>query len=153
MNKLENRIPPPILMVLVAIIMYFIAIITPTIYISNLTRWGLTAFLVILAGFFGPPAFKTFLMANTTTDPINIDKTSTLVTWGVYRYSRNPMYLSLTLLLCAWNIWLARPIFITGPILFVIFISRFQIIPEELILLEHYGSQYSDYKKLVRRWL
>ena len=96
MNKLENRIPPPILMVLVAIIMYFIAIITPTIYISNLTRWGLTAFLVILAGFFGPPAFKTFLMANTTTDPINIDKTSTLVTWGVYRYSRNPMYLSLT---------------------------------------------------------
>ena len=153
MHKLENRIPPPVLMALIAIVMYLFAKITPITPLSNLIRWGLAILLALLAGLFGSSAFRAFFRANTTIDPIKIEKTSTLVTWGVYRYSRNPMYLSLTLLLCAWNIWLARPILILGPIFFVIFISRFQIIPEERVLFKRYGLEFINYKKLVRRWL
>jgi protein-S-isoprenylcysteine O-methyltransferase Ste14 len=75
------------------------------------------------------------------------------VTSGIYRVTRNPMYVGLTLSLCAWGFWLGRPIAALGPLTFVAFIDRLQIVPEERALTARFGQAYADYRRRVRRWL
>ena len=153
MKTLENRIPPPILAVLAGAAMYAGSLVAEKIEIDTTLRWALCACILIVAALFGPMAFRTFGKAKTSIDPLNIEKASSLVTWGIYRYTRNPMYVSLALLLCAWCVWLQSPIVILGPLFFVVFIDRFQIVPEERLLARKFGAEYENYKRSVRRWL
>jgi protein-S-isoprenylcysteine O-methyltransferase Ste14 len=80
-------------------------------------------------------------------------KASRLVTGGVFRISRNPMYLGLALLLIGWAVWLgsASPWLI--PPLFVTIVTLLQIIPEEEALARLFGDQYVEYRRDVLRWL
>jgi protein-S-isoprenylcysteine O-methyltransferase Ste14 len=98
-------------------------------------------------------AFTRFRQARTTVDPMDPSKASHLVTHGVFRISRNPMYLGLLLLLVGWAIWLgtASPWLI--PPLFVIVITVAQIIPEERALHKLFGEQYLAYQRSVSRWI
>lgn len=75
------------------------------------------------------------------------------MTSGVYRWSRNPMYVGLTSLLLAWAVWLSAPAVLLGPIVFVLFIIRFQILPEERVMSEKFAPAYTGYQQSVRRWL
>ena len=106
-----------------------------------------------MAGIFGATAVRAFLTARTTIDPVHIDQASALVTTGIYRVTRNPMYVALTALLCTWAAYLGTPWVIAGPILFAAFINRFQIIPEERMLRTLFGDAYAAYCQHVRRWL
>jgi protein-S-isoprenylcysteine O-methyltransferase Ste14 len=63
------------------------------------------------------------------------------------------MYAALTALLIAWTIWLAAPWAALGPVAFVLFITRFQIVPEERALRAKFGRAYEDYAQRVRRWI
>jgi protein-S-isoprenylcysteine O-methyltransferase Ste14 len=76
-----------------------------------------------------------------------------MVTMGVYGRTRNPMYLGLIFVLTGWTIYLAAPWAILGPVLLVLFTTRFQIVPEERVLTAKFGSEYTDYQARVRRWL
>jgi protein-S-isoprenylcysteine O-methyltransferase Ste14 len=78
---------------------------------------------------------------------------SALVTGGVYRLTRNPMYLGLLLDLLAWAVFLWAPLALAVLPIFVLYIHRFQIVSEERALSSLFGSEYADYKQLVRRWL
>ena len=78
---------------------------------------------------------------------------TSLVTSGVYRITRNPMYVGMTLFLSAWAIYLSALLPIFGPLVFVGYITRFQIQPEERALKTHFGEAYVDYAARVRRWL
>jgi len=91
--------------------------------------------------------------AQTTANPVDLSKSSRLVTDGIFRVSRNPMYLGLSLLLIGWALWLgnATPWFI--PPLFAILITRVQIIPEEQALGRLFGEQYFAYRRRAARWL
>jgi protein-S-isoprenylcysteine O-methyltransferase Ste14 len=89
----------------------------------------------------------------TTINPMSPNKTSALVTGGIYRLSRNPMYVGLFLFLMAWAIQLSMLWPFIGPVLFVIYINRFQITPEERVMESKFGDEYSVYKNKVRRWL
>lgn len=93
-------------------------------------------------------AFVRFRQAQTTVNPMEPEKATSLVTDGVFRISRNPMYLGLLLLLTGWALWLgtASPWFV--PPLFVIAISVAQIVPEEL-----FGERYRAYRQSVARWI
>jgi protein-S-isoprenylcysteine O-methyltransferase Ste14 len=84
---------------------------------------------------------------------VDIEAASTLVTGGVFRYTRNPMYVALTALLLAWTAWLAAPWAAFCPVAFALFITRFQIIPEERVLRAKFGRAYEDYAQRVRRWI
>ena len=84
---------------------------------------------------------------------MQIELASSLVTTGVYRVTRNPMYVALTSLLCALAAWLNQPLAIAGPLLFALYLTRFQIIPEERVLTQKFGAAYDDYRRTVRRWL
>lgn len=83
----------------------------------------------------------------------SLPRASKLVTTGIYRYSRNPVYLGMALLLLAWTFFLENWFSASGMVLFVFFISIYQIIPEEKALGERFGQTYSRYKGKVRRWL
>lgn len=94
-----------------------------------------------------------FRRARTTVNPLNPEAATALVIVGVYRYTRNPMYVGLATMLVGWAVYLAAPLALLGPPIFVLFIARFQIVPEERALAEKFGREFADYRKKVRRWL
>ena len=116
-------------------------------------RIGMACTFALFGLFIVIPSFKEFHRANTTTNPIQIEKVSTLVTIGIYHYSRNPSYLSLAAVLVGWAFLLATLYGFLGPFLFVLFITRFQIIPEERVLRLKFGQEYDEYCQHVRRWI
>ena len=76
-----------------------------------------------------------------------------LVTDGIYAHSRNPMYVGQALLLAAWAVWLAHALAPLGAVAFVLYITRFQILPEERALAARFGDDWRAYRARVRRWL
>lgn len=98
-------------------------------------------------------ALLAFLRAGTTADPRDPAQSRHLVTHGIYRASRNPMYLGMALILAAWAIWLAHPLAWPGIAGFVFAITRWQILPEERILEGKFGASYRAYCQQTRRWL
>jgi len=104
----------------------------------------------ILVMVFGMLAFR---RAKTTINPVKIGAASSIVTGGVYRYTRNPMYVGLTLMLLGWAVRIAVPFVLAGPVVFMLYITRFQIIPEERVLTSKFGEEYRKYQERVRRWL
>lgn len=153
MNRLEHKIPPPVVFLAVAIAMWGLAHALPRIAVADPLRYGLASVLFVAAGFFGAPAIAAFRRARTTIDPVRIEGASSLVTGGIYRRSRNPMYVGLALLLTCCAVWLAVPWLLLGPAAFVAYVTRFQILPEERALQAKFGEDYARYRSTVRRWL
>ena len=98
-------------------------------------------------------ALAHFLRAKTTVNPLRPDAASALVIAGVFRFTRNPMYLGMAILLAAWAIYLANIAALAVLPLFVLYMNRFQIAPEERALEARFGAEYSRYRARVRRWL
>lgn len=94
-----------------------------------------------------------FRRARTTVNPLKPETATALVTSGVYRYTRNPMYLGMLAILVAWAAFLASPAALLGPLGFWTYIQRFQIRPEEKMLTSLFGRAFTDYTSRVRRWL
>ncbi len=103
-----------------------------------------------LITFFGIWSFR---QASTTVDPLHPEQASNLVTSGVYKYTRNPMYLGMLMVLLSWMVYLENSINILIAIVFVWFISRYQILPEEKVLKALFGEQYDNYCIRTRRWI
>lgn len=153
MHALDNKIPPPIICLIVAIAMWLTARSSATIDLSNMLRFMLAMPFGVLGIALAALGFRAFGAAETTVNPVKIETASSLVTTGVFRYTRNPMYLGLTSLLVGWAIYLAAPLTLLGPVAFVLYITRFQIIPEERALRRIFGELYDEYCARVRRWL
>lgn len=94
-----------------------------------------------------------FRLARTTVNPLSPSAASSLVRHGIYRYSRNPMYLGMLVSLLGWGYWLQNAVAFVFVPLFLTALTRFQIIPEERILLREFGSDYEGYLKSTARWL
>ncbi|WP_149357027.1 methyltransferase family protein [Comamonas testosteroni] len=94
-----------------------------------------------------------FRRAKTTVNPVKANMASSLVIRGVYRYTRNPMYVGLLITLLAWAMFLANLLTALWAVVFVLYITRFQIIPEERVLTSLFGAEYGAYKGRVRRWV
>lgn len=153
MKTLELLIPPPLVMVLVGLFMWLISIIFPELNFGWLKS---TLLAIIFAGIgilIGVIGIVTFKFAATTSDPIHPEQTSTIVSSGIYAYTRNPMYLGVLLILIGLAVYLGNLLSFLGAIIFIIYINNFQIIPEEQVLEEKFGSTYKNYKGKVRRWL
>lgn len=94
-----------------------------------------------------------FRRARTTVNPTSPERTSVVVTTGLYRWSRNPMYVGMALILlgaAAWTSTLAGYLLVAG---FCAYLTRFQIVPEERSLVASFGPEYGRYMKRVRRWV
>src|ERR1700688_3982119 len=153
MNALENKVPPPIVALLIGAMMWGVARWSPLPEGESPLRVAISgglACLGILALVLGMLAFR---RAKTTINPVNIGAASSIVTSGVYRYTRNPMYVGFALMLVGWAVHMAVPLTLAGPAVFILFIARFQIIPEERVLTSKFGEEYRKYQERVRRWL
>lgn len=153
MNSSFNvKIPPLALAILAGGFVWVVSLYTPTLQFSPLAT-GLVSCILFIAGLLIIAAgVITFRRADTTVDPLNPDKSTELVTSGVYRLTRNPMYLGFTLLLIAETVWFRSPVSLVVPLLYAFYINYFQIIPEEKALTRLFGDKYDKYKSNVRRW-
>ena len=151
--KLDNKVPPPAVALIIAAMMWHLSAYEPALSLSAEMSEILILFLVIVGVSFDVCGLLAFRQLKTTINPMSPNKTSTLVTGGIYRLSRNPMYVGLFLFLMAWAIQLSMLWPFIGPVLFVIYITRFQITPEERVMESKFGDEYSIYKNKVRRWL
>lgn len=94
-----------------------------------------------------------FRKARTTMNPMRPDAASALVRGGVFRWTRNPMYLGMAIVLLGWAIYLAHPLSLLGIPCFIAYLNRFQIAPEERVLERRFGAEFLAYRESVRRWL
>lgn len=94
-----------------------------------------------------------FHRAKTTLNPRSPERSTSIVRSGPYRFTRNPMYLGLALMLLGFCAYLANPATVVAVAVFIAYITRFQIIPEERLLHAKFGESYAQYKRSVRRWL
>jgi protein-S-isoprenylcysteine O-methyltransferase Ste14 len=116
--------------------------------------WNRLGWFVMVVAFIAPvAAISQFGHAGTTVSPHQPETTTALVTGGVYAWTRNPMYLGLTIVLIGWAARLGTLTPFAGPVLFVPLIERVQIVPEESALRARFGKEYEDYCARVNRWL
>lgn len=116
-------------------------------------RLALAAICFVFSGIFGVFALWSFKQASTTVNPVEVSKARTVVSSGVFRFSRNPMYLGLVLLLLCYSSYLGNIWGLLISWLFVLYMNRFHIVPEEQALAYKFGQDYLDYKAKVRRWI
>ncbi len=150
---LENRIPPPIVGLATAVLMWQLAGHIPALTGISALQWLLVAVLAGCGLTLDLLALIDFFKRKTTFNPLAPERASTLVTGGMYRFSRNPMYLGMLLNLLAWGCFLGHWAALLPPWLFVLFISHFQILPEERALQQLFGTDFTNYRRIVRRWL
>ena len=145
------KIPPPLLVLILVIFNYFSSKKIDLILLPN---QNLMSFIILLVGvliLFNP--ILKFIKSKTTIDPIKFKKVNKLITSGIYKYSRNPMYLGLLMIVISTSIFYWNIFSITTPILFVCWINRFQIKREEIFLTEKFGKEYLLYMTKTRRWI
>lgn len=153
MSVLELKVPPPIVALVVALLMWLTPALAGIVVMPDLARVLGAVVMACIGqgiGFAGVIAFK---RAKTTVSPTKARLASSLVVQGVYRFTRNPMYLGFLVTLLAWAVFLANPMAVLWVVAFVLYITRFQIIPEERVLVSLFGGEYEAYKARVRRWL
>lgn len=153
MNALELKVPPLVLVLVLAAAMWFAAMQVPSLAIALPWRHSLAVtisgvgILLMLAGGYA------FQKAKTTVNPTKPAAASSVVTSGVYRFSRNPIYVGFLLALIGWATFLSHALpFLLLPV-YVAYMNRFQISPEERALSAKFGDEYEAYKQSVRKWL
>ena len=151
--RLENRIPPPAVGLLVAALMYAAAWLVPAAEFDLPWRRPLAIAIAIVGAMVDIAAVVHFLRMKTTVNPLDPAAASKLVVSGLFRISRNPMYVGMAILLVAWGIHLANVAALALVAPFILYMNRFQIEPEERALRARFGAGYDAYRARVRRWL
>ena len=152
MNALELKVPPPLVALVTGLLMWWAAKLVPPLALPGVAR---IAVAVVFAGVgvgLAMSGVLTFRRAKTTVNPTTPAAASALVRTGVFRFTRNPMYLGLLLCLVAWAIFLSSVLALLSAPLFVVYMNRFQIAPEERALAAVFGDSFAAYKRDVRRW-
>lgn len=152
-DGLELRIPPMIVLVLLGAVMWSLASLSPELQSEYAGRVPLAIAIALVGTAVVLAALREFKRHQTTPDPTRPETSTAVVRSGIYRFSRNPMYLGMLLWLIAWAVKLSNPIAPIGPIVFVLYMNRFQIAPEERTLAQRFGAPYEEYLRSVRRWI
>lgn len=153
MHWLEHKIPPPIVGTFIGAVMWGVAQFTPALQMQASLRLAVAAAFFLIGLAIVALGGASFRRAGTTVNPLKPENTSSLVVTGIYHYTRNPMYLGFASALVGWAVYLEAPFALLGPLFFVLFITRFQIIPEERELNAKFGQEFVAYRERVRRWL
>src|SRR4051794_40377102 len=152
MSSLETRVPPPAVVLVMAVFMWLISTAAPLLHFDLAAHTWFAAVLISVGFVTGLSGVMTFLNAKTTVNPMK-PRASSMVTWGVYAFSRNPMYLGGVIMLLGWAVFLSNALAFSLLPAYVLYINRFQIAPEERALTALFGQSYAAYQVRVRRWL
>ena len=148
---MNNRIPPPIVTFICGISIYFSKSFFNQ--FLNFSNNAISFFLLICGLIVFISAVRSFKKQKTTVNPLKPKQASSLVTSGIFRFSRNPMYLGLLLVLLGISIILnlIGGFFLIS--LFILYLNLFQIIPEENAMVDLFKDEFLEYKENVRRWI
>ena len=151
MMHIKTKIPPPLVALTFGFLINYTKNIFPKIEIKNEIIFG--SFMIISGLIIILSAIILFKKYQTTITPLNPSNATKLITDGIYKFSRNPMYLGLLLVLVGISIILS----LTGGfffiLLFILYMNLFQIIPEENAMVDLFKDEFLEYKKNVRRWI
>jgi protein-S-isoprenylcysteine O-methyltransferase Ste14 len=153
MPSLEHKIPPLVVGALVAGAMWWVSSLGSLPTVATGLRHVAVALLITAGVAFDVLGLLAFRASRTTINPLKPERASALVTGGVYQVTRNPMYVGMALLLLAWAVYLSALLPFAGPVIFILYITRFQIQPEERALQGIFGEEFAAYAARVRRWL
>ena len=153
MSARELKIPPPLVLFTCGLLMWLLALLLPSLGIALPGQLALAALLTASGVGVAIAGVLAFRQASTTINPTRPSATSSIVSSGVFRFTRNPMYLGMFLCLGGWAVFLGNPLSLLGLPLFVASLNRMQIGPEERALEAKFGQPYAQYCARVRRWL
>lgn len=153
MRSLELRVPPLALVAAFAVAMAVIAYALPRAGVVVPAKLSLAVGFVVAGVLVALAGVHAFRQNRTTVNPFTPEQSSSLVVSGAYRFSRNPMYLGFLLVLAGWGVYLTNWASALLLPVFVAYMNKFQIQPEERALSTRFGSQFTVYAKTVRRWL
>lgn len=153
LSRLENRIPPPILMLVCVAFAWGLA--ENGIGTLPSAAWlRPSGFIIAMLGLALNLVPKLqFRRSQTTVNPLAPERASHLVTGGIYRYTRNPMYLGQACLVLGWALWLQLATAFLPVAVFVVYITYLQILPEERVLSRKFPAAFEQMRHRTRRWL
>jgi protein-S-isoprenylcysteine O-methyltransferase Ste14 len=153
MRFLELKVPPPVVALFMAGLSWLASWAAPTLGFVLPHRNAIVLASLVAGVSVAMLGVVSFRRARTTLNPLKPEKSSALVMSGIYLYTRNPMYLGLLLVLLGWVSFLANALaFVFLPV-FIHYMNRFQIDPEERVLVSVFGQEFTAYLSKVRRWL
>jgi len=152
LKTLELKIPPAVVFLFCIGLLWLTDNYLPPLFDLSVSKWIIRPMLAlgVLTGIAGVIQFAVQL---TSVNPHKPERASFLITSGVYRLSRNPMYLGMLFILVAAVLKFGHPLGVITLPLYVWYMNRFQIIPEEKVMEEKFGDAYRNYKESVRRWI
>lgn len=153
LSVLELKIPPPIVGILVASSMWLCMRYLPSLNFFWPWHKAFAALSASVGLAFDLAGLVGFILARTTVNPLKPEKNSLLVTSGIHKWSRNPMYVGLLLMLTGWAAYLSNAFAIVLLPIFILYMNRFQIMPEERVLASRFWDEFMTYRQSVRRWL
>ena len=153
MHGLELKIPPVAVVLLMAALMWLASWAMPAFGFELPARVFLSATVAVAGLIVSGFGIASFRQARTTVNPLKPESASSLVVSGIYRLTRNPMYLGFLLVLLGWALFLSNALALLFLPLFILYMNRFQIEPEEKALHSLFGQQFLAYASQVRRWL
>ena len=148
---MNNKIPPPIVTLICGLAIYFSKTFFNKFFSYNNNTISL--FLLILGFTVFTLAVKAFNRQKTTVNPLEPRQASSLVSSGIFKYSRNPMYLGMLIILLALSFKFNLVGGIVISLFFYLFITKFQILPEEEAMNELFGDEFTEYSYRTRRWI
>ncbi len=151
--KLALKVPPPIQALVCGFLMWVIDRQLPGGQFESAIQLPMAILFAVAGIILVVFSMLAFRRASTTVDPFHPEEASQLVVDGFFGYSRNPMYVSLALVLISWAIWLGSVYNVAVLVLFVTYITFFQIKPEEEAMRSLFGETYEHYCSRVRRWI
>ncbi len=152
MNFLEKKIPPPIVF-LITLLLIKVSSFSGLFLIASKIRIPLALLLIVIGIAIDIVALLSFRKMKTTINPLNPSATTSLVTTGIYAVTRNPMYLGLVFILLGASVYLENLLGVFFIALFIAYISRLQIFPEERVMQELFKDEFNHYCQQVRRWI
>lgn len=153
MNSLELKVPPVLLSIITAAMMWFTSILFPAVAFDIQWQDILTPIFLISGSACSLLGVIEFRKNNTTVDPRIPHQSNTLVITGIYKFCRNPMYLGFLFMLIAWAMFLSNLLAFTFLPMFIVYMNKFQIAPEERWMSEKFGEDFRLYMLKVRRWI
>jgi protein-S-isoprenylcysteine O-methyltransferase Ste14 len=153
MRSLELRIPPMLVAAMAGLAIWLTDRYAPVLQFDFAARREVATAIALAGCAVAIAGVVSFRRARTTMNPLRPDGASTLVIAGIYRFTRNPMYLGVSLCLFGWALYLGSAMALVWPLVFVAYMNRFQIAPEEIALSARFGAAFETYCARVRRWI
>lgn len=150
---MKTKIPPPAITLVLALLMLLSHYAYPLVLGTSILRAISALLCLALAVVFLSESLLSFMRHKTTILPFEPEKATSLVVSGVYKLSRNPMYLGMLLLLLALMLYLGNPALVLILLVYVLVLTKLQIQPEEQVLKKNFGADYEAYCRKVRRWI